>query len=72
MIVEEEDKVRENKVRRMAQRQGLAVKKSRRRDPRALNYGTYWIVDPFKNTVVAGDTNNGYGMGLDEVEAWLS
>lgn len=34
-------KVRENKVRRAAERQGYAISKNRRRDPRALGYGTY-------------------------------
>jgi len=37
-------KVRENRMRRMAERQGLQLVKSRRRDPLALDYATYWIV----------------------------
>jgi hypothetical protein len=37
-------KVRENKVRRMAERQGLQLVKSRRRDPLAIDFGTYWLV----------------------------
>ncbi len=28
----------------MAQRQGFRVAKSRRRDPRARDYGTFWLV----------------------------
>jgi hypothetical protein len=35
------DKVRENRLRRMAERQGLRLTKTRRRDPRALDYGEY-------------------------------
>jgi len=35
------DKVRENRVRRMAERQGIALEKSRRRDPRAWDYGLW-------------------------------
>jgi hypothetical protein len=29
--------------RRMAERQGLMLHKSRRRDPRALDFGRYWL-----------------------------
>ena len=36
-------KIDENRVRRMAQRQGYTLHKSRRRDPRALDYGVYWL-----------------------------
>ena len=53
------DKVRENRLRRMAERQGLQLVKSRRRDPRALDYGEYHL---------AGKTCG----NLDEVEALLT
>jgi hypothetical protein len=36
-----DNKVRENRLRRMAERQGLTLTKNRRRDPRALDYGEY-------------------------------
>jgi hypothetical protein len=39
-----DQKVQENRVRRAAERQGLALRKSRRRDPRALDYGEYWLM----------------------------
>ena len=39
------EKVRENRLRRMAERQGLELRKSRRRDPRAIDYGRWYIVD---------------------------
>jgi hypothetical protein len=65
-------KVRENRLRRMAERQGLALHKSRRRDPLALDYGTYQLVDPYRNALVAGDTNHGYGLDLDDVEEHLT
>jgi hypothetical protein len=35
--------VRHNRLRRAAQRQGLTLSKSRRRDPRATDYGTYQL-----------------------------
>lgn len=38
------EKVREDRLRRMAQRQGLTVQKSRRRDPLALDYGAYYVM----------------------------
>lgn len=67
----DEEKVRENRLRRMAERQGYQLVKSRRRDPRAFDYGARWIVDPRSNTIVAGDPTTG-GMSLDEVETWLT
>lgn len=66
------DKVRENRLRRMAARQGYQLAKSRRRDPLAVDFGVYWIVDPNSNAIVAGDPSNGGGMDLDTVEKWLS
>jgi len=39
------EKVRENRLRRMAERQGLELRKSCRRDPRAKDYGRCYIVD---------------------------
>ena len=40
------DKTRETRLRRMAERQGLRLVKSRRRDPFAKDYGLYWVVSP--------------------------
>lgn len=67
------EKIRENRLRRMAARQGFALLKSRRRDPRAYDFGTYMLTDHYTNSVVAtGDDGRGYGLTLDEVEAWLT
>ena len=38
-------KVRENRLRRIASRQGLRLEKSRQRDPMALDYGKYRLVN---------------------------
>ena len=65
------DKVRENRLRRMAERQGYMLKKSRRRDPRAMDFGIYWITDPFLNAIIASGSYYDHGMDLDEVEEWL-
>jgi hypothetical protein len=61
-----EKKIMENRLRRMAQRRGMKLVKSRRRDVRALDYGTYMLIDINTNAVVAADLAN-----LETVEAWL-
>jgi hypothetical protein len=68
-------KTRETRLRRMAERQGLQLVKSRLRDPNALGYGQYALVDPSINAVAIPD---GYGptgqpnWTLDEIEQWLT
>ncbi|MDL4815972.1 hypothetical protein [Actinomadura opuntiae] len=62
------DKVRENRLRRMANRQGYALKKSGRRDPRAVDYGVYWVIDPNTNALLTDEK----GLSLDEIERWLT
>ena len=60
-------KVRENRLRRIASRQGLRLQKSRQRDPMALDYGKYSLVNgrpgPIYVFIGQGD--------LDQVEDWL-
>ena len=68
---EELDKVRENRLRRAAERQGLRLVKSRRRDQRALGYGKFMLIDPETNTVVTGATGGLPTMQLDDVEHYL-
>lgn len=67
------DPKKEARLRRMAARQGLALCKSRRRNPYACDYGTYGLYDVSMNGLVAsgGEVFNGYGLDLDEVEEWL-
>lgn len=68
------DKVRENRLRRMAERQGLRYHASRRRDPRAIDYGRVWLTDAQTNALVAEFTpgTGPDGTILDEIEAWLT
>ena len=67
------DKTRETRIRRMADRQGLRLLKSRRRDPRAIDYGRYMLVSIDENAVVFGTGAIGRPSAtLDEVEAFLS
>lgn len=65
-----DEKVREQRLRRMAKRQGLVLRRSRTRVERAADYGTYGLSDG--SVVVAGDLNTGFGLSLDEVEAALN
>ncbi len=67
------DKVRENRLRRVAERRGLRLMRSRRRDPNAWDYGTYQLVDVRTKGVVAAEWSigRGYGLSLDEIEQWL-
>ncbi|MGH7611643.1 MAG: hypothetical protein ACREN4_06460 [Candidatus Dormibacteria bacterium] len=65
-------KVRENRLRRMAERQGLQLVKSRRRDPRALDYGLFWLTSRNSNRIVLGWEAGGRGVTLDAVETYLS
>jgi hypothetical protein len=67
------DKVRENRLRRMADRQGLRYRVSKRRDPRAIDYGRVWLTDAHTNLVVAEFAPGGAAKPiLDEIEDWLT
>jgi len=63
----DELKRREDRLRRRADRQGLALRKSRAR-PSMDNHGGYMIVEAYTTAVVAGQR---FDLDLDEVEAYL-
>lgn len=63
-----EFKVRENRMRRVLKRMGYRLAKSRRRDPRSIDYGGYMIIDLEHNFVIAGSQN--FDLTLDDVEAF--
>jgi hypothetical protein len=65
------DKIRENRLRRMAARQFLRLEKSRTRDPRAPIYGRYRLVND-RSVVVLGATERAYEATLDEIERFLT
>lgn len=67
-----DQKVHENRLRRMAERQGLRLEKSRRRDPRALDYDRWYILDTQTRTVIAGLDAGRHAMTLAQVEAFLT
>jgi len=60
-------KVRENRLRRMASRQGLRLEKSKQRDPMALDYGKYSLVNGRRGHiyVMIGQAD------LGQLEEWL-
>jgi hypothetical protein len=68
------EKVRESRIRRMADRQGYKLMRSRARDPRDITYGGYHLVDHQVGGVAFGygNANRDYAASLDDVEAWLT
>lgn len=62
-MVDNAEKVRENRLRRVAQRRGLTLTRSRRRDVRAFDYGRYWLTDDLGQVVRQGT--------VDQIEEFL-
>ena len=62
-----------NRLRRMAERRGLRLHRSRRRDPQASDYGRYLLRDVNTRVIVAGTTSTGRAIwSLEDVEAYLA
>jgi hypothetical protein len=73
--MDKKEKVRENLLRRMADRQGLKLMKSRRRDPNACDFGTYQLVDARTGFLQFADWHsptNQFGLDLDDIEGYLT
>ena len=73
------EKVRENRLRRMAERQGFALHKKRRHDPRALDYGEVWLrpvaapnPERSDDAAIGPFRDEGGRSALDHVEEWLT
>jgi len=62
------EKVREQRARRAAKRQGLMLQKSRRRDIAAADFGMYWLFDASTTGLVCGGQ---FGDDLDGIENYL-
>jgi hypothetical protein len=60
-------KMREDRLRRLAERRGLKLTKSRRKDPMAPDYGTYTLVNVRRNAAMYYATE----VSLDEIETFL-
>jgi hypothetical protein len=65
-------KVHENRLRRMAARQGLELRKTKRRDPMALDYGRYRLVDIRTGAEATVPDGDEHGLTLDQAERWLT
>jgi hypothetical protein len=81
--MDQQEKARENRLRRMAERQGLVLRKPRRRDTRALDYGELWLmrfwvedesgrINAVLNPEGSDDAWLGPFRSLDELEVWLT
>jgi hypothetical protein len=70
MVDLQDDKVRENRLRRMAERRGYELNKSRRRDPLAVDYGEWWITRGRVSGMAL--QRQGPFKTLDEVEDFLN
>lgn len=70
-----DEKVRENRLRRVAERRGLRIEKSRRRDREALTFGRYWVLRPNGKDIVDDipelfpDAQREHTVTLDQIEA---
>jgi hypothetical protein len=78
MQADDELKVRENRLRRVAWRRRLRITKSRVRDPLAVNYGRYRVGSclPGPGAADGGEargfeSEHGFGLTLDELEERL-
>lgn len=74
MAVTTAEKTRENRARRVARRQGLILIKSSVRDPRALNFGLFNLIDDtpaHHNRHSPARHSDHCRMSIDEVEAQL-
>jgi hypothetical protein len=60
---------REARLRRLAERNGLALRKSRARTWRLDDQCGYMLVNEYRNVVVCGHR---FDLTLDEVDAYLS
>jgi len=65
------DRIRENRLRRMAARQGLLIRKSRRRDIHARDFNCAMLVDERTLKPVFGNKPYKFSATLDDVEAYL-
>ncbi len=69
MVLPTAEKVKENRFRRVLARRGFMLRRSKRRDEEALDYGGYWIDRADDGLTVAGGE---HGISLKEVETWIA
>lgn len=68
------EKTRENLLRRVAERRGMKLIKSGRRDPQALDFGLYALIDHTTGGAVNPALANRFACSwtLDQVENYLA
>ena len=64
--------MRENRLRRIAQRRGYRLMKSRVRDTAAPGYGGYMLIAAFGNLVMLGADRYLFSATLADVEDYLN
>lgn len=62
------EKAKEQRLRRLAMKQGMRLIKSRSRTQDINNHGGYMIVDLYTNYILLGQR---FEFNIDEVEKWL-
>ena len=67
-----EEKVLENRIRRVAQRRGMKVVKSRRRSSRSVDYGGYMLIDVATNSVILGGSPIAFSATAEEIDSYLN
>jgi len=60
-----------DRVRQLAGRQGLALRRSRVREPQRKGYGEYYLTAAGSTLQVVGSARYRGGLSLEDVEAWL-
>ena len=63
------DRSREKQLRHLASRFELQLVRSWA--PWRVDHGTYALIDSIRNTLVLADPASGFGMSLDDVQAYL-
>jgi hypothetical protein len=66
-----DDQLREDRLRRMAERRHLRLRKAPRRDPRAPDVTGYMLIDADSKAVIVGGEPFPYGASLDEIAKYL-
>jgi hypothetical protein len=67
-ILDQSEKVRENRLREVARRRGYELRKSRRRDPLALDYGEWYLT---RGSIEGMPMQTVTLSSLDSVESFL-
>jgi hypothetical protein len=69
--MDQEEKVKENRIRRKLDRMGYCLVKSRAKDPQSFTFGGYMIKDAWTGSTLAGADPYDYCMKIDDVERYI-